>query len=88
MDKPTEGKCVYCGSQIVERVTNQFIAESGPIIIGPGLQTRPRGQFRDVSQGYHCIGCGLKYEFVPPRSDIQVKKLSDEEDGDNTIFGY
>jgi hypothetical protein len=62
MNKPTEGKCVHCGSPIVERIDREFIAEYGPAIFGPGS----RDQFCDVSKGYHCTGCGLKYEFVPP----------------------
>lgn len=61
-DKPTSSTCVVCGGPIVERVDREFDARSGPMIIGPASQQ----QFHDVSKGYHCTKCGLKYEFLPP----------------------
>jgi len=59
VNKPTEGKCGVCQGEIVEKVVSEHMP--GPVIYGPGS----RGQIRDVSKGYHCVECGLKYEFVP-----------------------
>lgn len=59
--KPTDGKCVFCGGPIVEKIVQEFNAACGPMMFGPGS----RGQFHEVSHGFHCTGCGLKYEFVP-----------------------
>lgn len=59
--KPTDGKCVFCSGPIVEMIVREFDARSGPMIIGPGS----KHQHHDVSQGFHCTKCGLKYEFVP-----------------------
>jgi len=61
MEKPTEGKCVVCKGQIVEMITSEFNPKFGSLIIGPGSKE----QFHEVSQGFHCKKCGLKYAFVP-----------------------
>jgi len=61
-DFSTEGKCVVCGGEIVERRTREFDPMSGPLIFGPGS----RRQFKVVNKGLHCSKCGLKYEFLPP----------------------
>lgn len=57
----TGAKCVVCNGQIVEKYVMQFNARTGPLIIGPGSIR----QHNRVSQGFHCRGCGLKYEFLP-----------------------
>ena len=64
MEKPTEGKCVVCGSAIVERLGEEL----PPIelcIIGPGS----KDQIKQVSYGYNCSNpkCGLKYAFIPKK---------------------
>ena len=59
--KDTEGKCVVCKGQIVETMITEFDPKTGPPIFGPGSKR----QFKEVSRGYHCRGCGLKYEFIP-----------------------
>lgn len=61
MEKSTKGKCVVCGGEIVEVIVTEYNPMTGPPIIGPGS----RQQYRDVSKGYHCKNCGIKYAFVP-----------------------
>jgi len=56
-----EGACRVCHGDLVEKIVHEFNPASGPAIIGPGS----KGQFRDVSRGFYCKQCGLKYEFVP-----------------------
>ena len=75
MDKPTGGKCRVCQGKIVEKVVSEYIPQRGPTVYGPpsGRQTH-----HDVSRGYHCVECGLKYEFVPlpvEKSDTQKSGL-------------
>ena len=60
--KPTEGICVVCGGEIFELVDSEFDPRLGPAIIGPGSKQ----QHHDVSKGFHCTLCGLKYLFIPP----------------------
>ena len=69
METKTDGRCVVCGGEIVEVVVSEYNPMSGPLIIGPGSVN----QFREVSKGYHCKNCGLKYEFVP-----QIKKQEEK----------
>ena len=61
MERRTDGKCVVCEGEIVEVIEKEFDPMSGPLIIGPGS----RQQFHNVSKGYHCKKCGLKYAFIP-----------------------
>jgi len=37
-----------------------------------------KNQFHDVSEGYHCKKCGLKYRFVPSKNILKQenKELS------------
>lgn len=60
MKKQTEGKCVSCGGVIVEKVVRKFDPTMGSAIIGPGS----KNQFHEISEGFYCTNCGLKYEFV------------------------
>lgn len=60
-EKPTDGTCVFCGGEVVEKITNVFDSMFGPPIFGPAS----RNQYIEVSEGFHCKRCGLKYEFVP-----------------------
>ena len=60
-EQPAEGTCVVCNGTVVEKLVSEFNPASGPLIIGPGS----RGQYRNVSKGFHCTKCGLKYEFAP-----------------------
>jgi predicted RNA-binding Zn-ribbon protein involved in translation (DUF1610 family) len=64
MGKSVRWKCIVCGGDIVEEIVSKFNPIHGPMIIGPGS----RQQFHDVSEGYHCSSCGLKYEF-PPKTE-------------------
>lgn len=59
--KLTEGHCVVCKGQIVEKVGTEYNPMTGPPVFGPGS----RRQFKEVGKGYHCKNCGLKYEFPP-----------------------
>jgi len=72
MEKPARGKCVVCSGEIVEKIVNRYMPESGPPIIGPGS----KGQFSDVSEGYHCKNCGIKYEFPPGLEDSARNETS------------
>ena len=56
-----KGKCVVCKGPLIEKVVRKFDATTGPMIIGPGS----RNQFRNELEGFHCMNCGLKYEFIP-----------------------
>ena len=58
----TEGYCVVCEGRIVELFVEEFDPKTGPPIFGPGSKR----QFKEVSKGYYCDHCGLKYQFVPP----------------------
>lgn len=60
-EKEAKGKCVVCKGKLIEKVVRKFDATMGPMIIGPGS----RNQFREESEGFYCLNCGLKYEFVP-----------------------
>ena len=45
-----------------EIIVNEFDPRLGPAVIGPGSKQ----QHHDVSKGFHCTRCGLKYLFIPP----------------------
>lgn len=60
----TNGKCVYCNGDIVERVVKTFDPMSGLPIIGPGSAR----QFKETPTGFYCKNCGLKYQFVSQKS--------------------
>lgn len=53
------GRCIVCGGKVVQKIVEKFDPSSGPKIIGPGYKK----QMIEISEGYHCISCGLKYEF-------------------------
>lgn len=59
---PKVFKGVYkvCKGDITEKITREFDATTGPPIIG-GFHN----QFHDVHDGYYCLGCGIRYEFIP-----------------------
>lgn len=59
-ERPVRGVCVVCKGEVVEKMVTKFDPLSGPSIIGPGSVN----QYKKVSEGYYCKGCGLKYEFV------------------------
>ena len=65
----TEGKCVYCGGDIVEEIIKTFDPTMGPMIIGPGS----KNQFRETSEGFYCQNCGLKYKFVPKKTNVATQ---------------
>lgn len=58
--KPTNGKCRVCGGKIVEVISKNEFVGTGEAIYGPG----GRGQWADVSKGFHCKECGIQYRFV------------------------
>lgn len=60
VEEPT-GVCRVCGGEVVAKVTEEYHGDPMHRIIGPGA----RHQMRTVHHGWHCAGCGLKYEFVP-----------------------
>ena len=66
-EKKTDGVCVVCEGEIVETIVNKYDPLTGPPIIGPGS----RNQFHDVSEGFHCKKCGLKYRFVPSKNVLE-----------------
>jgi hypothetical protein len=54
-----EGVCVFCKTLTVQvKITRELIPGATPII-GPGSAH----QYHTVTHGYHCITCGLRYEF-------------------------
>ena len=58
--KETKCVCVVCEGKIVEKIENEFNPTFGVAIIGPGSLN----QFCEISKGFYCKGCGLKYEFL------------------------
>lgn len=73
--KETGTTCVVCGGPVVEKIVQQHNPMTGPPIFGPGSLR----QIFDVSAGYHCQQCGIKYEFVrtatPPEAEAQPRPL-------------
>ncbi|KKT41378.1 hypothetical protein A2W54_02165 [Candidatus Giovannonibacteria bacterium RIFCSPHIGHO2_02_43_13] len=63
MTRKTDGNCMVCGGEIVQKTVERFDARHGPMIIGPG----GRKQMVKASAGLHCDTCGLKYEFLPKK---------------------
>ena len=61
--KLTDGQCVFCKGQIVEKITIEYDPLTGPLVLGPG----GKGQFKEIGNKYHCRDCGLKYEFIPKK---------------------
>lgn len=56
------GKCRLCDSSVVNDTTREYNPRSGPPIMGSGS----RNQYHEVTHGYYCSNCGLKYQFPPP----------------------
>lgn len=63
MKESTDGKCVFCGGKIVKLIVGEHDPMWGSRIVGPGS----RRQQREVSRGYHCENCDIKYKLVPQR---------------------
>ncbi|MBI2669899.1 MAG: hypothetical protein HYX20_02040 [Candidatus Yanofskybacteria bacterium] len=61
MEKLTDGKCVVCGGVIAELIEREFDSTTGSLIYGPGS----KNQYKNVSKGFHCHNCGIKYQFIP-----------------------
>jgi hypothetical protein len=62
-ERTTLAKCVVCSGLIVQKFVEEYDPTTGPPIIGPGSKK----QFRTVSKGYYCKGCGIKYEHLPKK---------------------
>ena len=58
---PPEGVCVVCSGKAVAKITNRYLGDPMHMIIGPGS----RNQMTRTHHGWHCVSCGLKYEFCP-----------------------
>lgn len=59
-ETPT-GKCVFCKGLVEAKHVRQYAQEPfGMRIGGPPLP------FSWKCLGYHCVSCGLRYEFPPP----------------------
>jgi len=56
------GTCVVCEGKVVAKVTREYRGDPMHMIIGPGS----RNQMTTIHHGFHCVTCGLKYEFPPP----------------------
>jgi hypothetical protein len=66
------GTCGVCGGRIVEKKGFAFDPVFGPPIIGPGS----RDQHTEVSYGFYCEKCGLKYEFITSLALKSARLLS------------
>ncbi len=60
MERKTKGKCKACGGPIVEKIESEPTMSKELIPIGPGSAK----YFRQVSKGFYCKKCGIKYEFI------------------------
>ncbi len=60
-EKATKAICKVCGGPIVELLEVEHDPKSGPPVYGPAS----RRQFNEVSKGFHCKKCGIKYQFPP-----------------------
>lgn len=58
---PPKGVCVVCSGEVVAKVTREYRGDPMHQIIGPG----GRNQMSSVHHGWHCVSCGLRYEFIP-----------------------
>ncbi len=63
-DKKTNGICGVCSGAIVQKIVRKFDPRTGPQVIG--VDGPSDHQFKEVSEGFYCSQCGIKYEFVPP----------------------
>lgn len=58
------GECVVCKSEVIAKITSEYLGDFRHMIIGPGSKQ----QMSTTHHGFHCTKCGLKYEF-PPQND-------------------
>lgn len=65
--KETGGHCVVCSGIIVEAFGR--VRSDRPI--HPTFGPHSAENYHEVSLGFHCQTCGLKYAFVPPNMDIR-----------------
>lgn len=57
--------CRVCSGDIIEKLVYKYNPKTGPPLYGPGsLQ-----QSHCVAEGFYCLNCGLKYEFVPEKKE-------------------
>jgi hypothetical protein len=81
-ETPT-GKCVFCFGEVKGEHLQEFVDPWRGPIIGPG----GRDQYAWVFQGYHCVQCGLRYEFLPP-ADVIVASVLRASGGIVTDHGH
>ena len=70
--KETRARCARseCNGIIMEKWVHKFVGYGSPII-GPG----GKNQWADVSEGYFCKECGIKYEFPPGNKEISEENV-------------
>lgn len=61
------GQCSACRGHVVCSETQEFDAQQGPPIIGPG----GAAQWRTV-KSYHCADCGILYLFPPKKKKDDI----------------
>ncbi len=69
----TSGICMVCNGEIIERIKRIFDPSLGPQVIG--VDGPSNHQFKNVSEGYYCKKCGIKYEFIPQIRLVRKKWL-------------
>ena len=55
------GKCVVCGDKVQAKVVRESNIDYDRIPLGPASKNYYHWEFK----GYHCVGCGIKYETLP-----------------------
>ncbi len=60
-EKDTKTICKVCRGPIVELLELEHDPATGPPVYGPASKR----QSREVSKGFHCKECGIKYQFPP-----------------------
>lgn len=74
IERPTNGSCKVCGGEIVQRVIKGEFVGRGMPVYGPA----GKGQYADVSEGFHCKECGIQYRFVPQIKEQEESKEPSE----------
>ena len=64
------GICIVCGGRLTEKVRYE------DALRGPFLAVEPREPVVAVQDGYFCVQCGLRYEFV---ADSQRRQMLTKE---------
>lgn len=70
---PRTGKCILCDGTLKEQIEVRYDPSTGPLIMGPGS----RRQYKEVSEGFVCDNCGLRYATLPTERETQLASRND-----------